>query len=116
MLISEMNKMGRDLQGRKPLVAAEFEKDDDTNFHISFIAASANMRARNYKIQEADWHKVKMIAGKIIPAIATTTAMVTGLVSAELVKLVVLPPDAKPEDCYKNAFVNLALPLFLLSE
>lgn len=26
----------------------EFEKDDDTNFHIEFIDATANLRATNY--------------------------------------------------------------------
>jgi len=58
----------------------EFEKDDDSNFHIDFISAVANLRARNYKIEEVDNFKVKLIAGKIIPAIATTTAMVVGAV------------------------------------
>ena len=36
----------------------EFEKDDDTNFHIDFIAATANLRARNYTIAELDRFKV----------------------------------------------------------
>jgi ubiquitin-activating enzyme E1 len=27
---------------------ADFEKDDDTNFHIDYINATANLRARNY--------------------------------------------------------------------
>jgi len=31
--------------------AAEFEKDDDTNFHIDFIHACANLRAINYQIK-----------------------------------------------------------------
>eukprot|EP00928_Gymnodinium_smaydae_P037263 TRINITY_DN258_c0_g2_i2.p1 TRINITY_DN258_c0_g2~~TRINITY_DN258_c0_g2_i2.p1 ORF type:complete len:626 (+),score=177.76 TRINITY_DN258_c0_g2_i2:1235-3112(+) len=113
-LMAEMAELGRKIGSKAPLEPTEFEKDDDSNFHISFITASANMRARNYKIPEADWHKVKMIAGKIIPAMATTTAMATGLVSAELLKLVTLE-SRKVED-FKNAFANLALPLWVMSE
>ncbi len=68
----------------------EFEKDDDSNFHIDVIAAIANLRARNYKIAEADRLKIKLIAGKIIPAIATTTAMIVGAVGNELLKYVLV--------------------------
>mmetsp|Transcript_140086 Transcript_140086/g.349111 ORF Transcript_140086/g.349111 Transcript_140086/m.349111 type:complete len:1038 (+) Transcript_140086:74-3187(+) len=113
-VIKEMADLGKQLASSKPLDPAEFEKDDDTNFHVAFIAAAANLRARNYKIPEADFHKVKMTAGKIIPAVATTTAMVTGLVGCELLKVVTLA-SRKVED-FKNAFVNLALPLWVMSE
>jgi len=66
---------------------ADFEKDDDTNFHIDWITSTSNMRAWNYHIAAASRHKCKMIAGKIIPAVATTTAMITGLVCLEMYKI-----------------------------
>lgn len=92
---------------------ADFEKDDDNNFHIDFIHATANLRARNYRIPECDQLKTKMIAGKIIPAIATTTAMIVGAVGMELYKVV--QGFDKIED-YRNSFINLAIPLFVFTE
>eukprot|EP00736_Rhodelphis_marinus_P003571 Rmarinus@m.19049 len=90
----------------------EFEKDDDTNFHIDFICAAANMRARNYGIGEVDRFHAKIKAGKIVPAIATATALATGFVCLELYKVI---QDHKMEQ-FRNLFANLALPLFAMSE
>lgn len=47
------------------LTPLDFEKDDDTNFHMDFIVAASNLRAANYKIPPADRHKSKLIAGKV---------------------------------------------------
>lgn len=76
------------------------------------MAGVSNLRARNYKIQEVDSFKVKLIAGKIIPAIATTTAMVVGAVGIEVIKFLL----NKGPEAYKNVTANLALPLFIFND
>lgn len=91
---------------------ADFEKDQDMNFHIDFIYAASNLRALNYRIRQASRHKCKMIAGKIIPAIATTTASVTGLAMIELLKLL----QQKDLEAFKDSSNSLGLNMYLLQE
>lgn len=120
------------------LVSDELEKDDDSNFHIAFINSGSNLRARNYGIPPRDFLYTKLgeptvlscsiaaamllylglsacgavVAGRIIPAIATTTSVVSALVCVEVIKLLA---GARLEQM-KNAFLNLALPFVSLAE
>ncbi|EGG24766.1 hypothetical protein DFA_03010 [Cavenderia fasciculata] len=95
------------------LYPQSFEKDDDSNHHIDFITATSNLRARIYSIEEGDRFKVKLVAGKIIPAIATTTSVVSGLVAIELVKII---RGDLPLDQFKCTYLNLSLPIFSVTE
>merc|ERR1719163_422925 len=81
---------------------------------MDFISAFGNLRARNYGIEEIEKFQAKLKAGRIIPAIATTTAMATGFVCLELYKQVA----GRPLEARRNLFANLALPwpLLMLSE
>ncbi|XP_059668049.1 ubiquitin-activating enzyme E1 1-like [Cornus florida] len=112
-LVMKLEKYQKQLPPGFKMNPVQFEKDDDANYHMDLIAGFANMRARNYSIPEVDKLKAKFIAGRIIPAIATSTAMATGLVCLELYK--VLDGGHKLED-YRNTFANLALPLFSMAE
>ncbi|XP_070839263.1 ubiquitin-like modifier-activating enzyme 6 [Chaetodon trifascialis] len=97
---------------RLRLSPLQFEKDDDSNGHMDFVASASALRARMYSIEPADRLKTKRIAGKIIPAIATATAAVAGLVALELIKVV----GAYEFESYKNCFFNLAIPVVVLTE
>uniref|UniRef100_A0A674BF04 Ubiquitin like modifier activating enzyme 6 n=1 Tax=Salmo trutta TaxID=8032 RepID=A0A674BF04_SALTR len=98
--------------GRLRMSPRMFEKDDDLNGHMDFVAAASSLRARMYSIEVADRLKTKRIAGKIIPAIATATAAVAGLVSLELVKVV----GGYGFESFNNCFFNLAIPVMVLTE
>ncbi|ELU01065.1 hypothetical protein CAPTEDRAFT_224089 [Capitella teleta] len=100
---------GGQMSAMKP---AEFEKDDDLNGHMDFITSASNLRAAMYNIEAVDRLKAKRIAGRIVPAIATTTAAVAGLVTVELLKIL----KQAPIEHLKNCFLNLALPTCIFSE
>ncbi|ESL12036.1 ubiquitin-activating enzyme E1 [Trypanosoma rangeli SC58] len=118
--------------GRR-MIPLQFEKDDPTNHHVEYITACSNMRAVAYNIPPASVHHTKRIAGNIIPAMVTTTALVTGLVGLEVLKRLLLskrreksgmPANAPPAhneiqeqlSIYRNAFVNIALPFIAFSD
>ncbi|XP_019732172.1 ubiquitin-like modifier-activating enzyme 6 isoform X2 [Hippocampus comes] len=90
----------------------QFEKDDDSNGHLDFVTSASALRAKMYSIEPADRFKTKRIAGKIIPAIATATAAVAGLVALELIKIV----GGFGFESLKNCFFNLALPVVVFTE
>ena len=107
------NVMKKSQYKQNYLKILNFEKDDDLNGHIDFIYAVSNLRGDMYSIENSNRLEIKKIAGKIVPAIATTTAAVAGFVSAELVKIV---KGEKDLEKFNNVFLNLALSLILLSE
>ncbi|XP_061762844.1 ubiquitin-like modifier-activating enzyme 6 isoform X1 [Nerophis ophidion] len=102
--------------GAKPemlrMTALEFEKDNDSNGHVDFVTSASALRANMYSIEPADRFKTKRIAGKIIPAIATATAGVAGLVALELIKIA----GGYGFESLKNCFFNLALPVVVFTE
>jgi ubiquitin-activating enzyme E1 len=84
----------------------EFEKDNDSNYHILYIQSTSNNRASNYQIPLADFYQTKGIAGKIIPALATTTSIVSSLITIEMLKYLSNP--VRPIDDYTSSTINLA--------
>ena len=106
------NKQWFNIESFVPTV---FEKDIDSNYHVEFIHACSNLRARNYKIHECSNLDTKLISGKIIPAVASTTSIIVGygcclllaLISNKLINLI--DSQEKKEDklkIYKSYDLN----------
>lgn len=102
---------GTDFDAETTLNPVEFEKDEESNGHVSFITAASNLRALSYGITPVDEMETRRIAGRIVPAMITTTALVSALSSLELLKLI----QSAPLKIHRNAFINLALPFFALT-
>jgi len=60
-----------------PASMITFDKDDTDT--LDFVAAAANLRSIIFGIEPKSKFDIKQMAGNIIPAIATTNAMVAGL-------------------------------------
>ena len=82
-----LERLGNIREKINKLVPETFDKDNDNNYHVNFILSLSNLRAENYKINKSNYLKVKEISGNIIPAIASTTASITGIASLQIYTL-----------------------------
>ena len=62
-----------------------FDKDD--SFAMDFVTAATNIRAYNFSIDMESLFKIKEMAGKIVPAISSSNALVAALQVHEAIKL-----------------------------
>jgi len=94
------------------LLSISFEKDNEFNGHIDWIHLMSSLRNENYQIESIDKLMTRKIAGKIIPAMATTTSMVASLITMEMLKYL----NNESIDNYRSYFINSAINQYLSSE
>jgi len=75
--------------------------DKDTPAHLDFVTACANIRMYIFNIANKSRFEVKSMAGNIIPAIATTNAVIAGCIVMEAIKLL-----NKQEDRCKTVYLR----------
>ncbi|OMJ07488.1 Ubiquitin-activating enzyme E1-like [Smittium culicis] len=66
-------------------IGLQFDKDDEDA--LRFVGSSANLRASVFGIKSQSLFQIKAIAGNIIPAIATTNAIIAGLAVIQASKI-----------------------------
>jgi len=76
----------RDLIGK-----SVFSKDDAVS--MDFVHCAANLRMANYRISRISRWDAQSIAGAIIPAVASTNAIVAGLEVSQLIHVLTKPAD-----------------------
>lgn len=100
--LSRLSKRILELRNSKtpesPEPIIEFDKDDQDT--LDFVASSANIRSRIFGIEGKSLFDIKQMAGNIIPAIATTNAIVAGLCVLEAFKVLKGQYDAAKEVKY----------------
>jgi ubiquitin-like 1-activating enzyme E1 B len=67
--------------------------DKENKDIVNFVFAAANLRAFNFNIQSISRFKAKEIAGNIIPAIASTNAIISAAQCIETIKIILKQND-----------------------
>ncbi|KAF6844126.1 ubiquitin-like activating enzyme [Colletotrichum musicola] len=88
VFVDSLDRLSKRMQALKkteaePLIT--FDKDDEDT--LDFVAASANIRSSIFGIEPKSRFDIKQMAGNIIPAIATTNAIVAGLCVLQSLKV-----------------------------
>ena len=84
-----------------------FDKDDEDT--LDFVTASANLRSIVFGIEPKTRFDIKQMAGNIIPAIATTNAIIAGLCVLEAFKVLKGDYSATKEVSLKHYLVQRLL-------
>jgi len=87
--VAAMYEPGR----RDNIGSATFSKDDAVS--MDFVHCAANLRMENYRIGRLSRWDAQSIAGSIIPAVASTNAIVAGLEVVQLIHVLVAAKQAK---------------------
>ncbi|XP_011047909.1 PREDICTED: SUMO-activating enzyme subunit 2 isoform X2 [Populus euphratica] len=82
---------------KKEIGNLSFDKDDQ--LAVEFVTAAANIRAASFNIPSHSLFEAKGIAGNIVHAVATTNAIVAGLIVIEAIKVL-----KKDNDCYRMTY------------
>uniref|UniRef100_A0A2P2K7G6 Uncharacterized protein MANES_04G086600 n=1 Tax=Rhizophora mucronata TaxID=61149 RepID=A0A2P2K7G6_RHIMU len=69
----------------KDIGSLSFDKDDQ--LAVEFVTAAANIRAESFGIAQHSLFEAKGIAGNIVHAVATTNAVIAGLIVIEAIKV-----------------------------
>ncbi|RFU81322.1 ubiquitin-like 1-activating enzyme e1 b [Trichoderma arundinaceum] len=97
-------KATKDPSAPEPTIT--FDKDDDDT--LDFVASSANIRSAIFGIDLKSRFDTKQMAGNIIPAIATTNAIVAGLCVLQSFK-VLKGEYAQAKEVFLTPFANARL-------
>lgn len=62
----------------------QYDKDTTDVNIINYVSYTSNLRAKNYNIENLEKVKIKIIAGKIMPALITSTSSIAGLLALQL--------------------------------
>ena len=89
VFIDSLERLSKRVQEMRTAGNAEaiitFDKDDEDT--LDFVASAANIRSTLFGIDRKSKFDIKQMAGNIIPAIATTNAIVAGLCVLEAFKV-----------------------------
>ena len=111
-IVDELEKINEKKYDFNKINTENFEKDHDENGHIDFIHLSSTLRAKNYNIQPCERNKTKMVAGKIIPTILTSTASIAGISSLQVFTLL----QTHDINYLRKCFFNLGRVQFILQK
>ncbi|GAA5948296.1 hypothetical protein JCM3765_001357 [Sporobolomyces pararoseus] len=88
-----------------------FDKDDDDT--LDFVVASANLRASAFDIESQTRFQVKEYAGNIIPAIATTNAIIAGSIVLQSLAFFKSSNSESSQSSRRGEFKGLARSVWL---